>query len=69
MFCPYRSEENIKSVNSGTFSKKLQEAGVLDIVNRNKQLFEPYGELAQSALLNLRKKLKLQSRGFFTTRK
>ena len=36
MFYPFHNEENLKSNDSGTFSEKLQESGVLDIVNRNK---------------------------------
>ena len=54
LFYPFRNEENLKSDNSGTFSEKLQEPGIIDIVNRNKQIFEPYGDLVDSALLNLR---------------
>ena len=54
LFYPFRNEENLKSGNSGTFSEKLQEPGIIDIVNRNKHIFEPYGDLVDSALLNLR---------------
>ena len=43
MFYPFRNEEHLKSSNLGTFSEKLQDPGILDIVNRNKQIFEPYG--------------------------
>ena len=54
MFYPFRNEDDLKSGNSGTYHEKLQEPGVLDVVNRNKQIFEPYGDLVDSALLNLR---------------
>ena len=53
MFSPFRNEEVLKSSNTGTYSEKLQEPGILDIVNQNKQIFEPYGDLVDSALLNL----------------
>ena len=45
------------SDNSGTYCEKLQEPGVIDIINKNKQVFEPYGNLVESALLNLRTNL------------
>ena len=34
---------------------KLQESGVLDAVNRNKQIMKPFGSLVNQALLNLSK--------------
>ena len=57
MFFPFRSEENLKSNISGMYTEKLREPGVLDTVNRNKQIFEPYGDLVDTALLNLRANL------------
>ena len=54
MFYPFRNEEHLKSSNSGTFSEKLQEPGVLNVVNRNKQIFEPFGDLVDTAMLNRR---------------
>ena len=33
MFYPFRIEESLKSVNSGTFSDKLKEPGILDVIN------------------------------------
>ena len=54
LFNPFRNEENLKSGNSGKFSEKVQEPGIIDIVNRNKHIFEPYGDLVDSALLNVR---------------
>ena len=57
MFYPFRNEQNLKYADSGSYCEKLQEPGILDIVNRNKQVFEPYGELVESALLNLRTNL------------
>ena len=57
MFYPFRNEQDLMSDNSGTYCEKLQEPGVIDIINRNKQVFEPYGNLVESALLNLRTNL------------
>ena len=57
MFYPFHNEQHSISDNSGTYSEKLQEPGVIDIVNRNKQIFEPFGDLVESALLNLRTNL------------
>ena len=57
MFYPFCNEQHLISDNSGTYSEKLQELGVIDIVNRNKQIFEPFGDLVESALLNLRTNL------------
>ena len=57
MFYPFRNEQHLISANSGTYSEKLQEPGVTDIVNRNKQIFEPFGDLVESALSNLRTNL------------
>ena len=53
MFYHFRNKENLKSSNLGTFSEKLQQPAILDTVNRNKQFFEPYGDLVESTLLNL----------------
>ena len=57
MFYPFRNEHGLKSDNTGTYAEKLQEPGIIDIVNRNKQVFEPYGDLVESALLNMRTNL------------
>ena len=57
MFHPFRNEQDLMSDNSETYCEKLQEPGVIDIINRNKQVFEPYGNLVESALLNLRTNL------------
>ena len=35
------------------YTEKLNEAGILDIINSNKQVFEPFGDLVDSALLHL----------------
>ena len=57
MFYPFRNENDLKSNITGSYSEKLQEPGVIDVINRNKQVFEPYADLVESALLNLRTNL------------
>ena len=37
-----------------TYFAKLQEPGVMDIINRNKAIMEPFGEIVDQALSNLR---------------
>ena len=36
------------------YTEKLNEAGIIDIINANKQVFEPFGDLVDSALLPMR---------------
>ena len=57
MFYPFRSEQELKSNDTGSYVEKLQEAGVIDVINRNKLVFEPYGDLVEAALLSLRTNL------------
>ena len=57
IYYPFRCENELKSNNSGMYIDKLNEPGVLGIVNRKKEIFEPYGDLVDTALLNLRSNL------------
>ena len=57
MFYPFRKEQELKSEISGSYCEKLQEPAVTDIINRNKQIFELYGDQVDSALLSLRTNL------------
>ena len=53
-FYPFRNEECLKSPPfTGTYFAKLQEPGVLDVINRNKSNMEPYCEVVDQALSNL----------------
>ena len=45
MFYPFRKENEL-CIN-GSYMTKLNELGVTDIVNVNKQRFEPYSELVE----------------------
>ena len=39
--------------NTGTYFAKLKKPGVMNIINRNKSLMEPFGEMGEQALLDL----------------
>lgn len=43
---PFCHEEHLKSpLNKETYFSKLEEPGVIDIINRNKSVIEPFGEM------------------------
>ena len=44
-FYPFRIEEYLKSPPiTGTYFEKLQETGLLDVINRNRPMMEPFIE-------------------------
>ena len=50
-FYPFRDEAYLKSLSmTGTYFAKLQEPGVMDIINKNKGIMEPFGEIVDQAL-------------------
>ena len=54
-FYPFRDEAYFKSLPmTGTYFDKLQEPGVMDIINRNEGIMEPFGEIFDQALSYLR---------------
>ena len=54
-FYPLRDEAYLKfPPMTKTYFGKLQEPGVMDIINRNKAIMEPFGEIVDQALSNLR---------------
>ena len=55
IFYPFRTEIELSLNNSNM--NKLYEPGVLDIVNTNKQTFEPYAEVVDTGLQNFRNDL------------
>ena len=57
MFYPFRTEESLKETPSGTYSEKLTEPGVLEIINENKRICEPYGELVDQAFIHFRENI------------
>ena len=57
-FYPFCIEEYLKlpPIN-GTYFKKLQEPGVLCVINRNRPIMEPFSNVVDEALLNLQSNL------------
>ncbi|XP_057316777.1 uncharacterized protein LOC130657796 [Hydractinia symbiolongicarpus] len=53
VYYPFRNECDLKSA-SGCYVEKLNEPGVLSIINEHKQTFEPFSDLIDTALSNLR---------------
>ena len=49
MFYPFRDESALWSECDGTFISKLIEQYVLEIVNRNKSIIKPHGDIVDSA--------------------
>ena len=49
LFYPFRKEEQLMSDISQSYVEKLNEAGVIDIVNRNRQNIEPFSEMVHQA--------------------
>ena len=60
MFYPFRNEEELKNTPSGTFTEKLLSPEVIEIINRNKAIFEPYADAVDGAMLNFHE----NTRGF-----
>ena len=54
MFYRFRDECELKVGKPSSYSSKLSETGVLEIVNSNKSLVEPYSDLVNAAFLNYR---------------
>ena len=54
----FRIEEHLKLPPiTGTYFKKLQEPGVLDVINRNRAIMKPFSDVIDEALLNLQSNL------------
>lgn len=49
LFCPFRDESPLLSECDGTYKSKLIEQHILEIINRNKLIFEPPGNIFDSA--------------------
>ena len=50
MYYPFRNESDLLGKDSGTYTEKLSEPGVIEIVDHNKKVFQPYGDLVETAL-------------------
>ena len=51
MFYPFRNERDLNATLSKTFAEKLLERGVMETINRNKKVCEPYGEVVDEAFI------------------
>ena len=58
LFFPFRNEEKYLRVD-GSFGNKLLDPSVLELVNRNKTIFEPNADLVEDALRTYREDLAL----------
>ena len=54
MFYPFRDESELKVGQPLSHCSKLSEPGVLEVVNNNKSLVDPYCDLVNAAFLNYR---------------
>ena len=63
LFFPFRNEENDLKLD-GSYMLKLTEPDVLEIVNSNRELFEPNSELVEIALQNYRSDLLTNQNAF-----
>ena len=54
MFYPFRDECKLKVGQPSSYSSKLREPGVIEVINKNKSLVKPYRDLVNDAFLNHR---------------
>ena len=53
MYYPFRDQKELLSGNPPTYACKLSEPGVIDLVNQNYSLVEPFATIADNAFLRL----------------
>ena len=54
MFYPFRSEEQLKTEEPLSYSAKLREAGVINVIDENKRLAEPFTDMVDEAFFHFR---------------
>ena len=54
MFYPFRDECELTVGQLSSYSSKLSQPGVIEVINNNKSLVEPYSDLVNDAFLNYR---------------
>ena len=57
LFYPFRSENELLAGNPPSYQSKLCEASVLEVVNSNKQKFEPFADIVDEAFANYNENL------------
>lgn len=58
MFYPFRKESELKGESSGTYTEKLLQQGVIEVINENKRICEPFGELVEEAVVSFHENAK-----------
>ena len=58
LYLPFRRESERKVSNPPSYTNKLGEPGVIEIVNENRNKIEPYSELADNALMHYNMELR-----------
>ena len=53
MYFPFRDEKELLSGNPPTYASKLSEPGVIDLVNQNYSLVEPFATIVDNTFLRL----------------
>ena len=53
MYYPFRGEKELRSGNPPTYASKLSEPGVIDLVNQNYSLVEPFATIVDNTFLRL----------------
>ena len=51
MYYPFRDEKELLGGNPPTYASKLSEPGVIDLVNQNYSLVEPFATIVDNAFL------------------
>ena len=54
MFYPFRDKCELKLGRPSSYSSKLSEPRVIEVINSNKSLVEPHSDLVNDAFLNCR---------------
>ena len=54
MFYPFRDERELTVGQPSSYSSKLNEPGVIEVINNNKSLVEPYSDLVNYSFVNYR---------------
>ena len=53
IYYPFRNDKELKSNNPSTYRSKLEEPGVLDVLNKNYLLVEPFPTIADEVFERL----------------
>ena len=68
MFYLFHIEEEHKAGEPLSYSVKLLEAGVIDVINENKSLVEPFSDIVEKVFFSVSVRFDTKSRSFSSTR-